>query len=534
MKRVRRAAWGTRTLTYVLLPVIVAAASVLGYFLWQTWSRHARLGEETIVESTLLLVREKVDSVEQAIIAADNAVFARIDLSEPARIEAEWRTLGPVIAPSVESVIVLDDSGQVLAHATSADAEAARQFERVFLDRIVPSMELERQTPGRLKHLHADFAQRNYLISYKAVSFRGSRYYVVAHHGTAYFARRHFPQLFATEEAKRHYNIVDDQNRRIYGRDLTRAGDYLVGLRFPTTLYAWRLQVAPKQAPELETQGRFRRIGETVLIGSSFATIMLGVVFLLYATSKERKLNELKSEFIANVSHELKTPLSVVRMFGEMLLTNRVRTDAKKKEYLEIICRESERLTALIENVLDFSALERGKQKYDLRPGDLREVIGRAIETFRYRVEQHGVEVETRFAESVPTVDIDEQSIVLAVINLLDNAVKYGDRTAVEVHVVARPRWVEVRVRDHGPGIPEDSLRRVFDRFYRGKRDASTRGSGIGLALVKHIAEAHGGRAWAENAKDGGAIVCFSVPAPERGRAPAAEAEPVPARDSPS
>lgn len=534
MKRLPRPASGTRTMTYVLVPVILAAAGVLGYFLWQTWSRHARLGEETIVESTLLLVREKVESVEQVIIAADNATFALVNPSDPERIEGQWRSLGPMIAPSVESVIVLDDSGQVLAHATRASAEAARQFERVFLDRVVPTMALERQHVGRLKHLHANFGAQNYLISYKAMRHHGRRYYVVAHHETAYFVKQHFPQLFATEDAKRHYNIVDEESRLIYGRDLTRAGDYLVGLRFPTTLYGWRLQVAPKQAPELETQGRFRRIGEVVLIGSSFGIILLGVVFLLYATSKERKLNELKSEFIANVSHELKTPLSVVRMFGEMLLTRRVRSEEKKQEYLEIICRESERLTALIENVLDFSALERGKAKYNFSPGDLREVVGRALETFRYRVEQHGVEVHTRFDEGVPEVDLDEQSVVLALINLLDNAVKYGGRTPVEVRVIARPREVEVRVRDHGPGIPEDALRRIFERFYRGKRDPSTRGSGIGLALVKHIAEAHAGRAWAQNARDGGAIVCFSLPVPERKRVTAADAHPVSAADAPS
>ncbi len=534
MRRSARPLPGSRALQIVLLPAFVVAACILGYFLWETWSRHARLGEETIVESTLLLVREKVDSVEQGIISADNAVFALVDLAEPGRIEAEWPALGAIVAPSVRAVLVLDDSGQVLAHATSDDRTATRQFRRVFLDRIVPRMELERQPLDRLKHLHANFAAKNYLISYKAASFRGSRYYVVAYHDTDHFVRELFPQLFATEDAKSHYNVVDDENRRIYGRDLTRAGDYLVGLRFPTTLYGWRLQVAPKQAPELESQGRFRRIGETVLIASSFAIILLGVFFLLYATSKERKLNELKSEFIANVSHELKTPLSVVRMFGEMLLSNRVRSEDKKREYLEIICRESERLTALIENVLDFSALERGKQKYALRPGDLRDVIGRALDTFRYRVEQQGVEVTARFADDLPVVDFDEQSIVLAVINLLDNAVKYGGQTAVEVDVIGRPRWVEVRVRDHGPGIPEDARKRIFERFYRGARDASTRGSGIGLALVKHIAEAHGGRAWAENASDGGAIVCFSVPVAEGRRTTTRGPDPVPAPETPS
>ncbi|MBC7172607.1 MAG: hypothetical protein H5U40_09285, partial [Polyangiaceae bacterium] len=151
MMRPRLEGWGTRTLYYVLLPVIVAAASVLGYFLWETWSRHARLGEETIVESTLLLVREKVESIEQVVITAD-AVFALVHLDDPEKIEAEWPELGPFVAPSVRALLVLDDSGQVIAHATNEEGAEARRFLRVFLDRIVPQMELERQPNDRLKH----------------------------------------------------------------------------------------------------------------------------------------------------------------------------------------------------------------------------------------------------------------------------------------------------------------------------------------------------------------------------------------------
>ena len=195
-----------------------------------------------------------------------------------------------------------------------------------------------------------------------------------------------------------------------------------------------------------------------------------------------------------------------------MLSTHRVKSEDKRQQYLEIISRESERLSTLIDNVLDFSALERGKQKYELRRGDLREVVTGAIETFRYRVEREGVEVALSISPDLPPVMMDEQAIVLALINLLDNAVKYGERSAVSVTVEPVRDFVQVRVRDRGPGIPEDAEKRIFDRFYRGKRDRQVRGSGIGLALVRHIALAHGGRAWAANAEDGGAIVAFAVP----------------------
>ena len=162
--------------------------------------------------------------------------------------------------------------------------------------------------------------------------------------------------------------------------------------------------------------------------------------------------------------------------------------------------------------MLDFSALEGGKGPYRLKQGDLGEAVGRALEAFHYRSEQDGVEISLESDEELPPVLIDQEAIALAVINLLDNAVKYGAQSPVELRLIPKRYSIDVTVRDHGPGIPSDALRRVFERFYRGRHENPTRGSGIGLSLVKHIAQAHGGRAWARNAPDGGAIVGFTVP----------------------
>lgn len=492
------------------MAAIAVAAGILAYYSWRTATQFARLGEETIAQSTLLIVNEKVDQIEQEVIAADNAVFDLVDLDKPELFEDRWLAVADDLSPSVQGVAVLDDSGNVVSSAHRGSRRDERSFLKVLLEQAVVDMELERQTVGRLKHLHERYGDESRLFSYKAYRHRGRRSYKILQHDTSWLIEERFPTLFASEEGKRLYNIVDDQNRRVYGESLTRAGDYLVGRRFPTTLYAWRLQVAPKQAPLLDAQARSRALTEVALIGMAFLTVLLGMVFLFYAADKERRLNALKAEFVANVSHELKTPLSVVRMFGEMLLTRRVRNEQKQQEYLEIICRESERLSTLIENVLDFAALERGKRKYEMAEGDLVEVVRRAVDTFRYRMESEGTDVEL-IAGRALRVSIDEQAVLLAVVNLLDNAVKYGRQSTVDVLVEEVDRRAVVRVRDRGPGIPKDELRKIFERFYRTKQSAG-RGSGIGLALVKHIAEAHGGRAWAENASDGGAIVAFSIP----------------------
>ncbi len=519
--------WRKRVLYFVLIPAIFAAAGLLAYTTWSTATRFRQLGEQTIAESTLLLVREKVGTIERYIIDQDNLAFRQFYFDPPPRIDEDWRRTAADTTPSIRALLLLDDTGAIVDIRFRGDDEAEQRFVKVFTERIMPQLEFDGLRAGRLKHFHRRIGDEDFLIAYRPARADGRRYYLVAHHDTGLIVRDELAALFATEEGKRQYNVVGENNRRVYGPSLDNAGDYLVGHRFSTTLYGWRLQVAPKQAPRLEAQGRTSRMSDLALLAIALTVLILGVGFLLYAATQERRLNALKGDFLANVSHELKTPLSVVRMFSEMLLSGRVRNEDKQRQYLEIIGRESERLSGLIENVLDFSALERGKQKYDLRDGDLEAIVRGAIETFRYRVEQQGVDVRLDVRGPLPTMQLDEQAIVLAVINLLDNAVKYGEGTPVLVTLERVRDFVQLRVRDHGPGIRSGDDKRIFERFYRSDREQSVRGSGIGLALVRHIAHAHGGRAWAKNVTPstpptedtdgplrGGAIVAFALPVP--------------------
>jgi two-component system, OmpR family, phosphate regulon sensor histidine kinase PhoR len=495
-----------------LLPTIAIATCVLGYYAYLTAVQFERLGEKSLAESSLWLAQDRVNRLEQTIIDADNRVLSVINLEEPPASLREWRQRAHELSPSVRAVVVLDVQRRIVdSHARTSERDQ-QAFERVFLRQIVPDMKLESLTYNVLNHLHRTYEGRSYLISYEAVRHHGRRFYLALHHDTGYLIRNVFPELFRSESGKEWHNVVDEDNRRVYGANLAAAGDYVVGLRFPTTLYQWRLQVAPKTAPLLKAKGRSSRFNQAALIGLSLAVILIAVAFILYTADQERRLARLKSDFIANVSHELKTPLSVIKMFGEMLLTKRVRDEAKHDEYLEIICSESERLSSLIENVLDFAALERGKRKYALRQCELFTVVSRAVETFHYRFERVGAQVRVTQVGDTPHAFVDEQAISLAVINLLDNAVKYGGVSTVEVSVETRDGDILIRVRDQGPGIPEADLKRVFERFYRSQSAGRSRGSGIGLSIVQQVAEAHHGRAWAENAPGGGAVVTLSVP----------------------
>ena len=502
-----------RLLYVILVPAILIAAGILGYYTFLSAREHTQLGEQTIAQSLLSVAQQRVERIERYIDIADHTVFRLVDPNDSSTVDTVWLPQAAAQTPSVSSVLLIDPDGNLIQWASREDKKSRRAFLRVFRQNLLNSLELDSPDPGRLRHAHEQVDGDSYLLSYKAYStLAGQTTYIVAQHDTQYFVDEVFPRMFVSDETTPIYDIVDESNQVVFGPDLTSAGVYTVDHRFPTTLYRWRLQVAPRQAARLQARGRSRMRGEVALPLMSFVIILLSAIFFIYAAEKERRLNQLKSELMANVSHELKTPLSVVRMFSDMLRSGRVPSEERKLEYLDIICRESERLTSLIDNMLDFSALEGGKGPYRLRRGDLGKSVDRALDAFRYRSEQDGVEIHLERSEELPPVLIDQEAIALAVINLLDNAVKYGGQTPVELELTAKRSTVEVAVRDHGPGIPADSLRRVFERFYRGPDTNPTRGSGIGLALVKNIAQAHGGRAWAKNAAGGGAVVGFSIP----------------------
>ena len=499
-------------LVYALLvPALVVAACVLGYYAYQTARQVERLGEQSIAESGMLLLQDKIDRIEQAIIAADNQAFAAIDLDDKDPL-ADWKVRAEELSPSVRALIVLDEDRRFVAYAARASNDEQRSFRKFVVNHVLRDLELDGLDADKLKHLHRSYDNKSFLFSYKTVGYDDRSLYLIAQHDIGYLTRELFPIVLPSEPGQSSMNIVDQDGRRVFGKSLAESGDYVASKRFPTTLYAWRVQVAPTMAPLLSAKRATSRVNQLALIGLSVLVIFVAVGFILYAAAKERRVAELKSDFIATVSHELKTPLSVIRMFGEMLVTKRVVDASKQQEYLEIICSESERLSGLIENVLDFAALERGKRRYEMRSCDIAEIVQRAIDTLRYRFEREGVQVKLVRAGDAPRGFVDEQAILLVVMNLLDNAVKYGGRTPIEVTVETLPRAIQIRVRDHGPGIAQADRKRVFERFYRAKSAREARGSGIGLAIVKRIAEEHHGRVWIDEPIGPGALIAFSIP----------------------
>jgi two-component system phosphate regulon sensor histidine kinase PhoR len=494
---------------FALVPVIVLAVLVLGVLSLRTLPQIEKARRQTVLDATLTIADERVDGLDKLIIAQDNVVAAHVDLASLTAISRRWLPTAARETPSVRAILVLDmdhDEHEVLAFASRAPGPEDDAFRRRLITRLLPQMKLG-DPIEELRHLHQVLEGQSLLISYWQRSYLGQRYLVVAWHDVPRLVHDVMPRLYRDiNRGNSRMNVVDEEGRIVFGPPI-KGGEFTVGRPFPTTLYNWRLQAALTSAEQLGPSVERERAMEIGIVGLAALVAITGIVIVVVASVKERRLATLKSDFVANVSHELKTPLSLVRMFGEMLLSDRIASDEKRRQYLGIIVAESERLTALIENVLDFAKVERGKVAYDFAPGDVGEVVARAVDVYRYRAEREGMEVSLRIAEHLPRASLDARAFELAVINLLDNALKYArDGGRVDVEVIhadhdggSRPkspgRWLWVRVSDRGPGVALDEQDRIFERFVRGRHAGETRarGSGIGLSLVKHIAESHGG-----------------------------------------
>ena len=235
-----------------------------------------------------------------------------------------------------------------------------------------------------------------------------------------------------------------------------------------------------------------------------FLALVLGGVLLVLEITRERRESMLKTSFVSNVSHELKTPLTAVRLSAEMLREGRVKEEAQAR-YLEVIVRESERLTRLVDNVLDFGRLERGRRKFNLEARDVNELLSVA-EAQRPRVEAAGLTLMVRSAPMpvMRTFDLDAVGQVL--VNLIDNAVKYAaSGKMVEVSVSERG---EITVADRGPGIAAKHRSRIFERFYRcdDSITAKSSGSGLGLSIASRLMAGMGGELVFAPRAGGGAV----------------------------
>jgi signal transduction histidine kinase len=245
-----------------------------------------------------------------------------------------------------------------------------------------------------------------------------------------------------------------------------------------------------------EPQGLGRPLLLT-LLGLTLLIALLGGLLLWRDVRREMELAGLRTRFIASVSHELRTPLAAVRMFIESLKMNPDIDHQTRLEYLDTMLRETERLSRLVNNVLEFSRIERNQRTYSLRQVCLPDLASSVIASFRPMLDQAGFRLQAEIAPAVPEVRADPDAIEQAILNLLSNAVKYsGDSREIQVKLLRNGDAAEIQVRDFGSGIPASEQERIFESFYRvpTNENSGIQGAGLGLTLVRHVMEGHGGK----------------------------------------
>ena len=228
------------------------------------------------------------------------------------------------------------------------------------------------------------------------------------------------------------------------------------------------------------------------------AIVLFGAIALAgRAAAREMRLSQMKSDFVSNVSHELRTPLSSIRVFGEYMRLGRVTAADKIREYGEYIETESRRLTQLINNILDFSKIESAEKKYHFAGADLGCVVADTVAAFEMPLREHGLTIALHPAPAPLPVHVDRDAIGQAIVNLLDNAVKYSNGSKeIAVTLSASDGEARVAIEDHGIGIAAREQKKIFGKFYRVGSGLvhDVKGSGLGLAIVRHVVEAHAGR----------------------------------------
>jgi signal transduction histidine kinase len=299
---------------------------------------------------------------------------------------------------------------------------------------------------------------------------------------------------------------------------LTPDAQYSATRTAAATRLPWTLHVASS-----DPQGDFAQLAERrrlLLLG--LATLALLLLVGLYAVTRgvtrELEAARLQSDFVSAVSHEFRTPLTSLKQLTELLSSGRVASEERRARYYQVMERESGRLHRLVEGLLDFGRMEAGALEFHMERVSVRDLVRDVVTEFEAEVTEDGLNVELRDDEFTATAVVDAEALGRAVWNLLDNAVKYSpDCQTVWIDVEREDGCAKIAVRDEGLGIPEDELGSVFDKFVRGtsSNGRGTKGTGIGLAMVRHIVEAHGGEVRVESEVGRGSTFTILLPIEE-------------------
>ncbi len=501
------------TLVAVAIGVIVVSTGILSLVSYHYTVGRENLAETTLVQYNIKLATQYVDRIEQKLIDNDLILSDMVDINEPSK----WPAMMDAIRRAdlnVDQVYVLrpNDAYPLYPPYSYEIRNSWGAFRSSFK---IKEIDLQRLTVNQPHHLHKERPDNYFFASYVLKEDRKGQKFLVCFQMNFEKIIALLDKYLRDLQPNFYVSIVDFDNNGVYNQPISRSGKYFYETRFPSTLYKWILQVVPRNYTEIERDVRNQRRTNLFLIITSMTLIFFSLAIIYVAGSRERQLRKLKEDFISNVSHELKTPLSLIGMFSEILRSGRVRSEETKLEYYQIINNECGRMTHLISNLLDFASLERGERARNFETINLGQLVTRELEAYRYQAQKDGFQVAAEVGPEVQDTLADPTAISMAFLNLLDNSVKYsGDQKQIRVVVEQQNGHIDLSVTDQGPGIPPDEQEKIFDKFYRGGAAAtrSIRGSGIGLSITKLVAEMHGGEVLVASEVGKGSTFTLRIP----------------------
>jgi signal transduction histidine kinase len=479
-----------RFAAFALLAIVLPAGvlAVLGFHSLRQWHRSADALFREQSRSMAVMVAEKVD---MALRHAEYAIQGRL--------EAAVR--GGVVAADAVKALLADTP--LIARLALFD----RDGRRVYPPWGAPGLALEgalaevsRQLWGRGGKAHHIVGEE--LVAACLVGGTGRPAFLALFALDLDVLRRDVLEAALEGTETPAVVVTDHREQPVYRRHSAAGAELVTAVPLSESLPAWRL--ALHQPAGLSSRAAVDR--QVALFSGAFGLLLVVIAAGLVATfrlvRRESEAAQLKADFVANVSHDLKTPLSLIRVFGETLEMGRVADEAMRQEYYRVITRESERLSRLIENVLDFSRIESGRRTYDFAPVSVEPLVRDTVESFDYVLAQQGFKVTVQVEPGLPDVPLDAEAVSQALANLIDNAIKYSEaRKVLTVAATREAAGLALSVQDEGIGIPREEQARIFEKFYRVGRSETQgrRGTGVGLALVRHVADAHGGRVRVES-----------------------------------
>jgi len=423
-----------------------------------------RFRDDKVVGALLLRRLRELVKTKRAIVAFTETINGR-----PHYVQAQLRWEGPA-RERMTSVI-----------AFAVDAERLRAE---FIPAVLRDWLASLQQPSGFPHLETEVLDENGAHIFASHPERSGHVTPVD--------ERSFPIIFFDKELLE-FAAPYEQHREIWGL---------------------RTSYGPQPINEIVSASTRPQLALMIVLAVAMA---LGVFLVAGAAAREVRVAELKSNFVASVSHDLKTPLALIQLFAETLELGRVRTPERAQEYYRIINGESKKLTRLIENILDFSRMEAGLRPYRMEPADLSELVNKVLARMETQFSQANFTVTPKVEADLPRILADEGAAEQAIENLLANAMKYsGDAKHIEIEAKRADGHIVVSITDHGIGISRREQGRIFRKFYRVQRElgGGPQGTGLGLAIVDHTMRGHGGFVRVQSEPDQGSTFSLHFPIP--------------------